>query len=168
MRDSKEINHAAKVTLVVVVITSLSALLSRFSMNMPISENTASFRASISHFLKFNLVWLIAVIIISLGLCIYIKKTDGKFNLKFLKDPLIRLTSGLLIMFEGITTLISKCTVLILNIQTFQQSATLLGDKADEVINTALGSNVIPLFINLIQILLGLYIVLPQKQSKEL
>jgi hypothetical protein len=141
----------------------------KLSTIVSIGENHVSSKDSIEYFIKANMLWFVAVILIILGLCIYIIKADGTFNLVFIHNPMIRLTSGLLIILEGIINLSNKVSVLLLNIQTFHQSKSLLlGEEVDGIIRNTLISSIIPILINLLQILAGLYFVLYQKKNKEI
>ncbi|GEM_PF-2943933 len=167
MNLGKEINQATKTTLVFAVITGIFTLLQKLSALVLIGESNASFKVSMEHFVKVNLLWFIAVVLIILGLYIFIKKTDGIFNLTFLHNPTIRLTVGLLILFEGIINLSNKIPVLILNIQTFRHATSLLGDDKDKIMSGFLTSDSIPIVTNLLLTLLGLYFVLNRKKMIE-
>lgn len=168
MRFGKEeINQASKITLVFAVITSIFTLLGKLSTFVSTGENKVSIEY-IEHFFQINIAWLIIVILTILGLCIYIKRADGKFNLIFIHNPMIRLTSGLLIIFEGIINLSNKVSVLLFNIQTFLQTASSFGENSNEIIRVALTSNVIPILTNLLQILFGLYLVLYKRKNNEI
>lgn len=160
MRFDKEINQALKITLVFVVISSTFTLLEKLSEFVPIGNNNVN----MDHFLKVNMLWFISVILIIIGICFYIKKADGKFNHFYIDNPIVRLTSGLLIIFDGIINLTNKVSVLHFNIQTFHQASSLI-ENADKIIRNALISSTIPVLIYLLQILFGLYFVLSKKTS---
>lgn len=163
MSINKEINQALKVTLVFAVITSAFNVLGKIGTLIPIGDN----KINIAHFLKVNMTWFFIAMLIIIMLYIYIKRADGKFNLIFIYDPAIRLTSGFLIIFEGIINLSNKISVFILNIQSFHQTTSFLGENADEIVSSTLTLNIIQIVINLLQIMVGLFFVLYKRQGSK-
>lgn len=163
MSNSKEINQALKVTLVFAVITSVFNVLGKIGTLIPVGDN----KINIAHFLKVNMTWFIIAILIIIMLFVYIIKADGKFNLIFIYDPAIRLTSGFLIIFEGIINLSNKISVFILNIQSFHQTTSFLGENADEIVSSTLTLNIIQIIIYLFQIMFGLFFVLNKRQGSK-
>lgn len=163
MSINKEINQALKIILVFAVITSVFNIFGKIGTLIPVGEN----KVNIAHFLKVNMTWFIIVILIIFALCIFIKSADEKFNLNFIYEPMVRLTSGFLIIFEGIINLSSKISVFLLNIQSFHLTTSFLGENADEIVSSTLTLNVIQIVINLLQIMLGLFFVLYMKQGSK-
>lgn len=163
MSINKEINQALKVTLVFAVITSVFNVLGKIGTLIPVGDN----KINIAHFLKVNMTWFIIAILIIIMLFVYIIKADGKFNLIFIYDPAIRLTSGFLIIFEGIINLSNKISVFILNIQSFHQTTSFLGENADEIVSSTLTLNIIQIIIYLFQIMFGLFFVLYKRQGSK-
>jgi len=164
MTFGKELNQALKILLVFAVITSIFRLLQTLTSVIFVEIKSDG----IKNFIEVYLIWFIAMFFIIVGLCMYIRRTDGKFNLAFLHNPMIRLTSGLLIMFEGVFNLSISIPVAFSNIITFRQFTSAFENTLGTSRETLLISNVIPSLINLIQVLLGLYLVLHKKRNEEL
>jgi predicted histidine transporter YuiF (NhaC family) len=80
---------------------------------------------------------------------------------------MIRITSGLLIMFEGIFNLSISFPVAFSNIIMFQKFTSEFENTFGTSREILIASNVIPSLINLIQVLLGLYLVLHKKRNSE-
>ncbi|MDF2905521.1 MAG: hypothetical protein K0R34_842 [Herbinix sp.] len=163
MTFGKELNQALKILLVFAVITSFFRLLQKLSPVIFVGINSDG----IENFIEVYRLWFVAMLFIIVGLCMYIRKTDGKFNLAFIHNKVIRLTSGLLIMFEGIFSLSISIPVAFSNIITFHQFTTEFENTFGTSRGNLLTSNVIPSLINLLQVLLGLYLVLHKKRNKE-
>ena len=159
MRFGKELNQALKILLVFAITTFIFRLIEELSPVIFPGINRDGFK----HLIEVSLIWFITMILIIIGLCMYIRKTDGKLNLTFIHNPLIRLTSGLLITFGGIFDLSINIPVAIANFITIHQFAS----KFDATFGTSRESvlilNVIPSLINLIQVLLGLYFIIHKK-----
>ncbi len=164
MRFGKELNQAAKILLLFAVITSTFRLLQKLTPVIFVGINIDE----IKNFIEVYMIWSIAMLLIIVGLCMYIRRTDGRFNLAFIRDPMIRLTSGLLIIFEGIFNLSISIPVAFSNIITFHRFTSELENTFGTSRETLLISNVIPSFINLIQVLLGLYMVLHRNRNNEM
>lgn len=164
MRFGKELNQALKILLVFVVITSTFRLMQKLSQVISVGTIGDGFM----HFIEVYLIWFIAMFFIILGICKYIRKTDGKIDLAFIHDPMIRLTSGLLILFEGILNLSISVPVAFSNILTFLQFTSEFENTIGTSRKTLITSNVLPSLINLLQVLLGLYLVLHKKHNKEI
>lgn len=164
MRFGKELNQALKILLVFAVITSIFRLIQKLSPVIFVGINSDGLK----NFIEVNLIWFIAMFFIIVGLCMYIRKTDGKFNLVFIHNPMIRLTSGLLIIFEGIFNLSFSVPIAFSNIKTFHEFTSEFENTFGASQETLLTSNVIPSLINLLQVLLGLYLVLLKKHNKEI
>jgi hypothetical protein len=162
MKVSNEMNQASKITLVFIAVTSAFALLGKLSAFFPLGNY------NFEYFVKYNMVWFIVVILLILGLCFYIKKVDGEFKLIFLHNPAVMVIAGLLIICEGIINLSGRIYSLLLNIQTFHQTAPTFGVNADEIIRGALTSNGIQILAYLLQVLFGLFIILHQSKNKEI
>lgn len=153
--DKKEIKQPLQIMLVFVVIVSIFSLLGRLSMFIRTGVN----KENIVYFFQDYILWLIVIVLVILGICIYMKKTDGKFNLTFIHNPTVRLTSGLFIILDGILTLPDKITIILLNIQPLFYSTS-------SSINFWL-LYVTPI-ISLLQILFGLYFVFSRKMNNEI
>ena len=164
MRFGKELNRALKILLVFVVITSGFRLLQILSPVIFVGIDSKG----IKNLIEVYLIWFITMFFIIVGLCMYIRKADGKFNLFFIHNPMIRLTLGLLIMFEGMFSLLISIPVAFSNIIKFYQFTSEFENTFGTSRETLLTSNVIPSLINLLQVLLGLYLVLSKKRNKEI
>jgi membrane associated rhomboid family serine protease len=71
-------------------------------------------------------------------------------------------------MFEGTFNLSISIPVALINITTFYQFTSEFENTVGTSRETLYTSNVIPSIINLLQILLGLYLVLHKKRNKEI
>lgn len=154
--DKEEIKQPLQITLVFVVIVGIFSLLGRLNMFIRAGVN----KENIVYFFQDYMLWLIVIMLVILGICIYIKKTDGKFNLTFIHNPTVRLTSGLFIILDGILTLPDKITILLLNIQ------PLLHPTSNNVNFWLL--YVTPIIISLLQILFGLYFIFNRKMNSRI
>lgn len=163
MRFGKELDQSLRILLVYAIISTVFEIIQKispvifFGSNHDVSKN----------FIEIYLLWFIVMFFIIVSLCIYIKKTDGKLNLTFLHNPMIRLTSGLLIIFEGIFNLSKSVPVAFSNIITFYPSTTEFEKTFGTSKEAFLVSCIVPSLINLIQLLLGLYFVLYKKHNTE-
>lgn len=165
MRFGKELNQALKILLVFAVITSIFRLIQKLIPAIFVTNN--SFEFEFASFIAVFL-WDIVVFFIIVGLCMYIRKKDGKLNLDFIHNPMIRLTAGLLVIYEGIFHLSISVPVAINNITSFQRSSSELFNTLGMSRETYLTSSIIPSLINLIKVLLGLYLVLHKERNKEI
>lgn len=129
MRLEKEIYKAQKISLVFMIIISFFDFLEKLCTVILIGYFNISAKDSIEHLFKTNILWLITVILIVLGLFTYIKRAEGKKRLNILHNPIVRLTSGLLVIFEGIIDFSNKVSVLFLNIQTYRHATGIMGEK---------------------------------------
>ncbi|MDF2485041.1 MAG: hypothetical protein K0R46_1209 [Herbinix sp.] len=163
MKFGKKLNQALKILLVYTVITSIFRLLQKLTPAILVGINNDV----IKNFIEVYLIWFIPIFLIIVGICLYIRRTDGKFNLAFIHNPMIRITSGLLIMFEGIFNLSISFPVAFSNIIMFQKFTSEFENTFGTSREILIASNVIPSLINLIQVLLGLYLVLHKKRNSE-
>jgi len=165
MKFDIEIKQSLQITVVFSVITSIFALLAKLSTFALTGVN----QDSIINFLEGNILRFIVVILIILGVYIYLKKVDGKCDFSFIYNPFIRLTSGFLIIFEGIMRLSDKVTNLFFNLQIFLHQESVFDEKnADLYIRSIFVSIILPIIINLVQILFGLYYALHKKRKNEI
>ena len=164
MKYGKELNQALKILLVFTVVTSIFSLLQKLIPVIFVRFNSNENK----NLMEVNLIWFIVMLLIIVGLCMYIAKLDGKFNLAFIHDPMIRLTSGLLIMFEGIFNLSTTIPTAFLNIISFHQFTSEIANAMSISRKTLLALYVIPSLIILLQLLLGLYLVLHNKRNSEI
>jgi hypothetical protein len=164
MRFGKELSQGLKILLIFAVITSIFRLIEKLSPVIFVGINSDGFKK----FIEIYLIWFITIIFIIVGLCMYIRKTDGKLTLAFIHNPMIRLTSGLLIIFEGIFNLSISLPVTFSNIITFHQLTSEFENTFGSSRETLMTLNVIPSLINLLQVLLGLYLALYKKRNKEI
>lgn len=162
MRFGKELNQALKIILVFAVITSVFKLIDRLSTFI-VAINRNGFK----NFIEVYLIWFIAMILIIVSIFMYLKKTEGDFNLTFIHNPMIRLTSGLLIIFIGIFNLSISVPAALAGIKAIYQF-TSGSEYTGTSRETFLISNAIPSLLNLLQVLLGLYFVLHNKCNKEI
>jgi hypothetical protein len=164
MELKKEINLALKITLLYAIITGVFTLLGRIAPLFPIGGD----KVSLQLLIQANFIWIVVVIITILALSIYVKKVDGKFDLAFLNDPTIRLTIGFLTIVSGIFNLAIRISTLVFNLINLSQSLAAFNKFPNNLITHTLLSNIIPLSINLLQIILGLFLVLYKGKNKEL
>lgn len=162
MRLGKELDQALRILLVFAVISTVFKLLQTFSPYIFFQRIHYDFK----NYIEINLSWFLVISIIIIALCIYIGKRDGKFNISFMQNKMIRLTSGLLILFEGIFNLSKSIPVNFSNIITFYPSTIDFEKKFGTSKVGFLISCIAPSLINLLQLLLGLYFVLYKKNNK--
>lgn len=163
IKFDKEFDQSLRILLVFAVISSIFELIQRFSPYIYYRKNIYQVKS----FIEMRLIWFIAMSFIIAGLIFYIKKIDGKFSLDFIHNPMIRLASGLLILFDGIYSLSISLTVAFANIISFHQFTSENGPIGTPK-ETFLISSIFPSLINLLQILLGLYFILYKKRKKEI
>ncbi|SHO51973.1 hypothetical protein [Anaerocolumna xylanovorans] len=161
MNFDKEIKISLQIALSFVVFTSVFTLLGNLSSFVSMGVN----KDSIVYFLKSNMLWFIVVILIILRLSIYLKKADGKYNPFFILNRTVRSTLGLLLAFEGLVLISSRAPALLLYIQANHQVASTFKEA---YIRSMLASFVIPMIINLVKILLGLYFILQKNKNNEI
>ena len=161
MKFDKDIKIPLQIVLLFVVYSSVFTLLNALSSFV----SSGISKSSIMYFFKGNMLFFIVVILIILGLSIYLNKINGKCNLFFIHNPIIRVTLGLLLAFEGIIIISFRVPDLLLYIQANQHIASTVKDA---YIRCILLSFVIPIMINLIRILLGIYFVLQKNKNKEI
>lgn len=161
MNFDKEMKIPLQIASLFVVFTSVFTLLGNLAsfVSMGVTKD------SIVYFLKSNGLWVIVVILIILGLSFYLKRVDGKYNPFFILNRTIRSTLGLLLAFEGLVILSSRIPALLLYIQANHQTASTFREA---YIRSILASFVIPMTINLVKILLGLYFVLQKNKNNEI
>lgn len=165
MRIEKDTDKALKITLAFIVIISIFDFFEKLCTIIPAGNYNVSVTDNLEHLFMTNLLWLITVIIIISGLSIYIKRAEGKMHLNILNNPFVRLSSGLLIVAEGILNLSNKVPVFILNLQTFRHVTQLMGEK--ELSDFRMGivaSSIIPILINFFQLLFGIYLIIKRKK----
>jgi hypothetical protein len=161
MNFDKEMKMPLQIALLFAVFTSVFTLLGNLSslVSMGIDKD------STMYFLKSNMLWFIVVLLIILGLIIYLKKLDGKYNSIFIHNRTIQSTLGLLLAFEGLVIISSRIPALLLNIQADHQVASTFKEA---YIRSILASFVIPIIINLVRVLLGLYFILHKNKNSEI
>lgn len=161
MNFDKEMKIPLQIASLFVVFTSVFTLLGNLGsfLSMGVTKD------SIVHFFESNILWFIVVILIILGLSLYLKKVDGKYNPFLIPNRTIRSTLGLLLAFEGLVMLSSRAPALLLYIQANHQTASAFKEA---YIRGILASFVIPMTINLVKILLGLYFVLQKNKNNEI
>ncbi|WFR58915.1 hypothetical protein QA584_07490 [Anaerocolumna sp. AGMB13025] len=161
MNFDKEMKIPLQIALLFVVLTSIFTLLENLGSFVSMGVN----KDSIVYFFKSNMLWFIVVILIILGLSIYLKKVEGKYNPSFIHNETIRSTLGLLLAFEGLVIISSRAPSLLLFIQANHQTASTFKEV---YIRSILASFIIPMIINLVRILLGLYFVLQKNKNNEI
>lgn len=87
MNYDKEVRIPLQIALLFAVFTSIFTLLENLSSFVSMGVN----KESIVYFFKRNTFWFIVVILIILGLSIYLKKVDGKYNPFLIFNTTIRL-----------------------------------------------------------------------------
>jgi preprotein translocase subunit SecG len=93
MRYDNELNQASKITLFSIIVTSSFATLEKvgtlvhdlFALSGKYgtffsSSKSVLIKARIENFFKVNMLWFVAVLLIILGLCIYIKRNSKKIS----------------------------------------------------------------------------------------
>lgn len=161
MKYDKELRMPLQIALLFVVFTSIFTLLENLSSSVSMGVN----KESIVYFFERNTFWFIVVLLIILGLSMYLKKVDGKYNPCFISNRTIRSTLGLLLAFEGLVIISSRASLFLLTIQANQPVVPAFKES---YIRSILASYVIPIILNLVKIFLGLYMVLQKNKDSEL
>ena len=163
MRCDKELNLALKILLMFIVITSSVKLMLKLSNFL----YTGIKADGLKSFIEVYLIWFAVILAIVVSLYLYIKKTEGGFSLTFLKNPMVRLTAGLLILFQGLSDILISIPAAFSNITTFLRASA----DFENAIGTSRGHllilNIIPSLVYRVQILLGLYFIFYRKRNKE-
>lgn len=160
MTFDKELKIPLQIALLFIVFTSLFTLLENLSSFVTMGVN----KDSLLLFFKSNIFWFIVVIVIILGLILYLKEVDEKYNSFLILNRTIWSTLGLLLVIEGLIIISSRAPILILTIQSNHQVASI----KMAYIRSILASFVIPMIINLVKILLGLYFVIQKNKNNEI
>ena len=161
MKFDKELRMPLQIALLFVVFTSIFTLLENLSSFVSMGVN----KESTVYFFKRNTIWFIVVLLIILGLSIYLKKVDGKYNPFLIFNRTIRSTLGLLLAFESLVIISSRASLFLLTIQANQPVAPALKES---YIRSILASYVIPIILNLVKLSLGLYMVLQKNKVSNL
>lgn len=161
MKFDKELRMPLQIALLFVVFTSIFTLLEDLSSFVSMGVN----KESTVYFFKRNTIWFIVVLLIILGLSIYLKKVDGKYNPFFIFNRTIWSTLGLLLAFESLVIISSRASLFLLTIQANQPVAPALKES---YIRSILASYVIPIILNLVKLSLGLYMVLQKNKVSNL
>ncbi len=161
MRLGREIYIALKILLIYAVTTFFFQLSQKLSP-LIFAVNKGD---GIKNFIEVHLIWFILILLIIIVLFMYIRKSESKFSLSFIHNPLIRLTSGLLIMFDGLFNLLISIPVAFSNLKAIHQFSAGIENAFGSSRATLFTSNVIPSLLNMLQILLGLYLILRKKQT---
>lgn len=164
MKFDKETNQALKIILVFAVNICFFKLVEKLSPFIFIGIDKGRFK----NFIEVYLFWFIVMILIIVGICMCIRKAEGKFNFTFIHNPRIRLTSGLLITFAGVFNLSIDFPVALLNIKTFHLVTSGFENTFGTSRVTLMISNIIPSLTNLLQVLFGLYFILHKINNKEI
>ncbi len=161
MTFDKEIKIPLQIALLFVVFTSVFTLLENLSSFVTMGVN----KDSLLLFFKSNILWFIVVILILLGISFYLKKIDVKYNSFLILNRTIWSTLGFLLVLEGLIIISSRAPILLLTIQSNHQVAASIKEA---YIRSILASFVIPMIINLVKILLGLYFILQKNKNNEI
>lgn len=164
MEMKKEMNFALKITLLYAIITGVFTLLGRIAIILPIGGT----RVSLEHLIQANFIWIVVVIITIIVLSVYVKKVDGKFDFTFINDPSICLTIGFLTFVSGIFNLAIKISSLVFSLINLSQSLGAFDKFPNKLVFMTWTSNIIPILINLLQIVLGLFLILYKGKNNEL
>lgn len=144
------------IALLYTIVTSLFSFLNRLTLFI---VPQSGFTSTLNLFFQKNTLWIIVAGAIIILLISYLKKMNLNFNDHIIKNNKICLISGTLIAIEGLINLSSLLPAYIssskLSIQT-QHPAT--GTMANASAKYILISNIVSIFIILLQIITGIYL----------
>jgi hypothetical protein len=116
-------------------------------------------------FLLKNILWIITAGAIIIVLTSYAKKLGIQYYSDLIKDTVIRKTTGLLIMLEGLIDLSNTIPASISSITSSTRSAQLIGRKGGEMAARVVTSNILYIAIILLQIFLGIWLIKLYKEK---
>ncbi len=147
---------AIGIALLYTIFTSLFSLLNRLTLFM---VPQSGFISTLNLFFLKNALWIIVVAAIIILLSSYLKKMNLNFNDHIIKNNKICLISGTLIAIEGLINLSSLLPAYISSSKlSIQTSQLVTGAMTNSPAKYIVISNIISIFIILLQIITGIYL----------
>jgi hypothetical protein len=150
------------VSLLFVIITSALSLVDLLLASI-IFKGVMTY--NFQSFLLKNILWIITAGAIIIVLTSYAKKLGIQYYSDLIKDTVIRKTTGLLIMLEGLIDLSNTIPASISSITSSTRSAQLIGRKGGEMAARVVTSNILYIAIILLQIFLGIWLIKLYKEK---
>ncbi|ERI93406.1 hypothetical protein HMPREF1982_01830 [Clostridiales bacterium oral taxon 876 str. F0540] len=161
MEKHEQINIVLGSALLFTIITSICSLPSRLST---VILTSGGLIGGINSFIKNNILWLIVVVIIILLLIVYIKKSNDTSYLHLLQNENIRLTTGVLVIIDGLVNLSSILPIYFTTIQSSYKVSHYVSDGMQALTTKILTIDIITVVIILFQICLGISLVKSYKK----
>ncbi|QAT39684.1 hypothetical protein [Clostridium sp. JN-9] len=147
---------AIGIALLYTIFTSLFSLLNRLTLFI---IPQGGFISTLNLFFQKNALWIIVVAAIIILLNSYLKKMNIDFNDYIIKNNKICLISGTLIAIEGLINLSSLLPAYISSSKlSIQTSQLVTGNMTNSPAKYIVISNIISIFIILLQIITGIYL----------
>lgn len=153
------------IALLYTIVTSLFSFLNRLTLFI---VPQSGFTSTLNLFFQKNTLWIIVAAAIIIALSVYLKKMNLNFNDDIIKNNRICLISGILIAIEGLINLSSLLPDYISSSRlSIQASQLVTGNMANSPAKYIVISNIISIFIILLQIITGIYLAKFYKESQQ-
>ena len=159
----KERNLIFGTAFLFVVITSGFSLITRLCSVMLFESISRGFQA----FLRKDMVWLVIVIGVVSFFVFYFSKKRISVKQHLLSDKLILFSSGILVLMDGILSLSSSVPIRIMSLQSARTVIKQADNIAQSFLIENLLSNIVPIFIMLVQIGLGVIMIVNCKRAEK-
>lgn len=154
MGKDKQLEAALTISFLFVVITSIFSLSTRIISCIVIRTSLAK---KIELFLFQNVLWILVVTGVIVVLRLFLIRTNHQNIGDILKDPVISLTTGLLVALDGLINLSRVLPEYVTSIMSSTQSARQMGNLAGSIIRRIVIGDAAAVFIILGQVIFGVY-----------
>lgn len=158
MEKRKELETAIEISIAFVAITSIFSLLIRI---ITCAVTGASLGKKIELFVFRNTLWILVVIVVIVSLRLFLSRSNQQNISDILKNPTIRLATGILLALDGLINLSSSLPIYMNSIMSSTQSARQMGNLAESIIRRIVIGDVASILIILCQIIFGFYFMRP-------
>lgn len=163
-----------KITTVLAMTLLYTAIISIFTLLQNI-KTTFFFQGIINNkvfwFFQQNTLWIVVIAAIIFGLNLCIRKSNQKMGTIMANNPIVYLTTGLLVVLDGISSLASSLPHNILSVmsvmKTTQDIDVSLNGNAERMILQTVITNALSIVIILCQIILGLCLIKTYKKRMK-
>lgn len=155
MGKQERIKTILGICLLSVLITGIFSLIQKIS-SFFLNANAVAVKAS--SFLLDDLPWIAVIAAIIIFLSLLLKKMNGGIRFRLLRDPLIRVTAGMLAILDGILNLSETAPVYVASIQNTIQASHMMGPSMQRFVQEVIVTAAVSVFLSISQILAGLYL----------
>ncbi len=155
MEKQERIKTILGICLLSVLITGIFSLIQKIS-SFFLTANVVTVKAS--SFLQDDLPWVAVIAAVIIILCLLLKKLNGGIRFHLLKDPLIRVTAGILAILDGILNLSDTVPVYAASIQSAIQTSQMMGASMQRIVQEVIVTAAVSVFISICQIAIGVYL----------